>query len=639
MIRLSLDDVFRRNETGERFTAMGSINVCRRRWSWRFAASREKVWRILADTARLNEAAGLGRQTIEDLPGPDGTVEHRGSTRLGPWSLEWKRRPTEWVAERGFVQQTDFIGGPLKRMTFRLQLSEEQASTVCDYEIEIEARTLFGAPLSPLIASRLERAYATLRAPLEKYILDDGTESFRVTGSTVESTSDRVESALHDMTEQGIRAEIVERLGELVTSAPEADVRRIRPLELARRSNLGERNMVEACLVGVSAGLLGMQWDLLCPRCSGAKVTATHLKDLLRDGHCSICNIVYDRNFAENVELTFHPAEAIRPIDDGEFCLFGPRSTPHVKIQQSLRPGETRSIDVDLADGDYRVRPLYGGAELDIERRDSRMPSVTFTEEGPRNGADGDPGVLTISNSTGCAIVAVVESRDWVRDALTAQRATTLQLFRDLFGSEVLRHDDEASVERVTLMFTDLRGSTALYSQIGEATAYRFVRAHFAYLAERVRRNNGAIVKTIGDAVMAAFADPADALRAAIEIQAESSEASENMDELRDRRIAIKLGMHQGPAFVVTLNDRLDYFGTTANKAARLSGLSDGGDIVLSLELGSDAAVQELLAGRKCNTCAEHVKGFDAPIRFIRTWPALASPDGTTTAESEAVVQ
>ena len=49
--------------------------------------------------------------------------------------------------------------------------------------------------------------------------------------------------------------------------------------------------------------------------------------------------------------------------------------------------------------------------------------------------------------------------------------------------------------------------------------AYRLVRAHFAYLAAIVREHDGAIVKTIGDAVMAAFHDPLQGLRAAIAMQ------------------------------------------------------------------------------------------------------------------------
>ena len=113
----------------------------------------------------------------------------------------------------------------------------------------------------------------------------------------------------------------------------------------------------------------------------------------------------------------------------------------------------------------------------------------------------------------------MVERRDWVADALTAHQVTALQAFRDMFSDEVLRPGDEVAIGTVTLMFTDLKGSTALYDRVGDAQAFHMVREHFAVLAKAVREHDGAIVKTIGDAVMAAFADPAQAVRAALAIQ------------------------------------------------------------------------------------------------------------------------
>ena len=172
-----------------------------------------------------------------------------------------------------------------------------------------------------------------------------------------------------------------------------------------------------------------------------------------------------------------------------------------------------------------------------------------------------------------------------MRDALTAHRVTTMQAFRDLFAAEALRPGDEAAISNVTLMFTDLKGSTELYERVGDAAAFRLVRQHFAFLARVVRANNGAIVKTLGDAIMAAFADPADAVRAAQAIQEEVTEFNEASG---GEDIVIKLGLHGGPCIAVELNDRLDYFGSTVNMAARLQGESVGSDIVLSEAIVND---------------------------------------------------
>jgi class 3 adenylate cyclase len=67
-------------------------------------------------------------------------------------------------------------------------------------------------------------------------------------------------------------------------------------------------------------------------------------------------------------------------------------------------------------------------------------------------------------------------------------------------------------------MLTDIRGSSALYNRVGDARAYSWVREHYAVLTRAVREHDGAVVKTIGDAVMAALSSPADGLAAALAI-------------------------------------------------------------------------------------------------------------------------
>ena len=190
-----------------------------------------------------------------------------------------------------------------------------------------------------------------------------------------------------------------------------------------------------------------------------------------------------------------------------------------------------------------------------------------------------------------------------------------MQAFRDMFSDQVLRPGDEIAVQRIALMFTDLRGSTALYESVGDAAAYALVRDHFALLAGIVRRHDGAVVKTIGDAVMAAFHLPDDALAAALEIQREVARFN---DGAADGPIVIKLGLHVGACIAVTLNDRLDYFGTMVNLAARLEGESAGGDIVLSPDFAADAAVAGRLRDIELSREVAELKGFDAPVPYFR---------------------
>jgi class 3 adenylate cyclase len=293
-----------------------------------------------------------------------------------------------------------------------------------------------------------------------------------------------------------------------------------------------------------------------------------------------------------------------------------------VVLQQTLAAGETRDVPADLPHGPYRLRGLHPGAEALAEWTSGGFPGLVVTAEGVAAGEASPLGTVRIGNSASTERTVVVESRAWVREALTAHRVTTMQAFRDLFATEALRPGDEVGVGHVTLMFTDLRGSTALYSRIGDARAYQLVREHFAYMAGAVRAQNGGIVKTIGDAVMAAFSDPADALRAALAIQGNVSAFNSAHGLGAEDGLVIKLGLHGGPCIVVTLNARLDYFGSTVNLAARLQGESRGGDIVVSRALAEDPAVAPLLGDVPHEAESAKIKGFAAPVAYIRAMPA-----------------
>src|SRR5262249_48588355 len=309
------------------------------------------------------------------------------------------------------------------------------------------------------------------------------------------------------------------------------------------------------------------------------------------------------------------PTAAVRPIGGGQYCLFGPISTPHIKVHVTLSPGQSRDLGGSLVHGDYRLRTLEPGPEQSIAWEAEGFPEVIADGERVFAGPPAPPGIIRLSNRSRRSLTLIVEERSWVKDALTADRITALQVFRDLFSSETLRAGDDVGIGEVALMFTDLKGSTAFYERVGDARAYRLVREHFAFLATRIREHDGAIVKTIGDAVMAAFADPSDAVRAALAIQQNVAEFNSGHG---GEAIVIKLGLHKGPCIAVTLNEWLDYFGSTVNLAARLQTQSVGGDIVLSQVLADDPVVATLLQGCASQEEVATFKGFEAPVPFRR---------------------
>lgn len=181
--------------------------------------------------------------------------------------------------------------------------------------------------------------------------------------------------------------------------------------------------------------------------------------------------------------------------------------------------------------------------------------------------------------------------------AVTSHELLTVQVFRNLFVNEPLPVGESFQVKWMALMFTDLGGSTALYARKGDPRAYSLVRQHFNIIFGAVDEAGGAVVKTIGDAVMAVFSTGAGAVKAALESQKRIQQFNHERGLDDDEHLRLKVGVHAGPTLAVTLNDRLDYFGTVVNAAARVQGLARNGEIVVTRQILDDTGVRALLPG------------------------------------------
>ena len=121
--------------------------------------------------------------------------------------------------------------------------------------------------------------------------------------------------------------------------------------------------------------------------------------------------------------------------------------------------------------------------------------------------------------------------------------------------------------------------------------AYFLVRQHFDILDKVIRERSGAIVKTIGDAVMAGFEHPQYAVRAAIEMIEELS----RFNETSSRLLGLKIGVHRGRAIAVQLNDRIDYFGQDVNIAARVQSSANVNEVCITNTVAEAPGVSEIL--------------------------------------------
>jgi len=126
----------------------------------------------------------------------------------------------------------------------------------------------------------------------------------------------------------------------------------------------------------------------------------------------------------------------------------------------------------------------------------------------------------------------------------------------------------------LAVLFADVSGSTSLYETLGDRAALAAVESVLNLLKRAVAVQQGRVVKTIGDEVMAVFESADTALQAAVDMQTQVSE----LPTVGDVRLGIRVGFHAGPV----LEERGDVFGDAVNTAARLAGLANAGQIITS---------------------------------------------------------
>ncbi|MCH9679864.1 MAG: adenylate/guanylate cyclase domain-containing protein, partial [Deltaproteobacteria bacterium] len=183
--------------------------------------------------------------------------------------------------------------------------------------------------------------------------------------------------------------------------------------------------------------------------------------------------------------------------------------------------------------------------------------------------------------------------------------------FMDLFATEAPAAGLELTIGSLTLLFSDLTGSTALYETVGDARAFAIVQEHFGLMEQAIAAHEGAVVKTMGDAVMASFGAPQHAVAAALQAVRETEAKHGTLD------IGVKVGIHDGPCLAVRANDRLDFFGTTVNLAARLQGQAGAGELVMMEHLVDHPAVAPLLPAGPRRAVTAHLKGISDAQRLV----------------------
>jgi class 3 adenylate cyclase len=439
-----------------------------------------------------------------------------------------------------------------------------------------------------------------------------------IAGPRTPIDEEMLSSRIEAMRNSPVDPAIVDRLIAFVRDAADDEVSQIRPFELARTWELDRREVLRAFLYGAQCGLVQLNWQINCPVCRvGARIVG-ELRAIDGKSHCGACEIDYDADFARHIEAVFPVNPALRPVHPKLYCASSPSFLPHVFAQLRLAPNATREDLIELPAGQIHLRTLWTRRADDTTVDEARPLELRIhvmedAIETSRIGVAPPhmPTKLVTTNATSTEVMLLLERSGWAADAVLGTVIASMPEFAGLFATEAPASGVELSVAHIALLFSDLTGSTALYERVGDARAFAMVEDHFRVMESVVTAAGGAIVKTMGDAVMASFPTEREAMSAALQMV-------ETHDSKFDTTgLGVKIGIHAGPCLAVRANDRLDYFGSTVNIAARLQAQAHASEVVITERLSREPAVKSLIGNLPSRPFDASLKGIRNELRLV----------------------
>jgi class 3 adenylate cyclase len=429
---------------------------------------------------------------------------------------------------------------------------------------------------------------------------------------------------------QSADEDVVDMLERMVRDAPDHALNKMNALDLAAKEGIDEERVIAALLNAVGLGMFEMTWSVMCPSCAGVLSSNKSLKALDRAQYnCAFCAAGYETTLDNLVEVTFTVSPRVRKIaahspdelSAAEYyrqiwwssAIDLPADPEKVLGEVTLEmvdlpPGERAILSLHLPKGSVIVfDPVTHTAQfLDVsgeEASERQNLSVIFNNvQVPVDSVAFRPGPLRLAleNRTESRVLPAVWVANQALDdllkrrkpILTAKRLLTNQTFRDIYRTETLAIGQRLKILSLTFLFSDLKDSTALYERVGDLVAFDLVSEHFRLLQEIIASERGAVVKTVGDAVMATFETPDRAIAAAIRMREAMSDLGA---ERQHQSLRLKMGIHEGSCLAVTLNGQQDYFGQTVNIASRVQGLADSRSIVVTESVVENARARALL--------------------------------------------
>ena len=583
-----------------------------RLWVFDLPGTPAMLWPFISDTSRMNRALGTAEMKFAEKAG----LRH-GTSKAGGLLHEWLEVPWNWVSEQWLTSTRIYERGFMKVMYAIHRLEPTPEGTRLYLYFGTVPRNALWAAAIKLGFPSIEKAYRRILPALAAQLDRLRPDILQLPPPELEEGSlSRLRAVREQLLAEKLPEECVDALVDWVRTGDDADLHRIQIRERARVWKLPELELLRTALHATRAGMLDLSWDTICPHCRGLRDESRKLAELSASGHCETCQVEFTTDTPEAVEVTFRVHPSVRDVAERLYCSAEPAQKEHIRVMKLVAPGETATLKPHLSPGRYVVwSGRAGGWYLDVQQ-EGAPSEITYEEhaQGTVMKASPDP-VVTYTNKGTQPEQFSIQRAKWSDDALRPGMLLSFQEFRDLFSEDYIGADVKLAVGEQTLLFTDVVGSTAFYAERGDPGAFVEIKRHFDEVFKIVADHRGAVVKTIGDAVMATFTSPVDAVKASRQIH-------DAFHPTRaDTPIRLRISLNTGPCIAVRLNSNADFFGGTVNVAAKLQALAEGHQIAMSEATYRSAEVAGYLesVGAELDLLEYTSKALPAPVA-VRRW-------------------
>ena len=549
-------------------------------WSFDVAVNVDTMWSYISDTSRFNREIGLAPRTEKEVDGKNYVV----TTLLG-FPQEWIEKPWMWIQGETITSEREYLKGVAYTVqsVFNLQPIDQDKTRILIY-FGWHPRNWFCYQFLSLTESMLRGNFKRVFSNIEKYVAANkaarGIDAYKKINHKISARQiDRVNAIKNQLVQiPEIEESLVDKLAEHILKGDELELDALKVIRLAHDWKIEYQKLLKICLHGSRLGLLNISWNLVCPHCKGSRFGAKSLGEIPFEAICEPCNVEFKASDEEAVEVIFKVHPSVREISEKSYCAAEPAKKSHIKTQQPVKPNSVLKLKAPILQGSYKITVKNQPTKYIFKVTPEASNSDIYIDLGTVNenlNFVGQKSYILFKNNSDQEVTFKLEELKLIDYALRPQHVLMYPDFRDLFANEHLKSDLKLHLGEQTLLFTDVVGSTAYYEKVGDAKAFEDVRKHFVEVFEIIKKHQGQVVKTIGDAVMATFFTVEDALAASEKIQ-------KSFDGARaEANLRLRISIHKGVVIAVHLESGLDYFGSAINKCAKIQNLAGAGQIAM----------------------------------------------------------